>query len=229
MPVHLLAALRLLLASARTHIRPLRESGTEGRASLAAKRSGLGLGAGARAFLACAFLAGRGPVLGVLSEFPHEEVALQPGNMIDEQDAIQMIDLMLQASRQNAVRLDLSRVAIAIEVTGAHAGRPLDILENVRDRQTALLAGGMLVRSPENFRISETKRLRRRCFTFAFGHVENDHPLLHGDLNRGKPDARRGIHGLKHVVHERADAVVDRGHWRANEAQTRIGKGDDGP
>ena len=51
-------------------------------------------------------------MLGVLSEFPHDTVALQPGKMIDEQDAIQMVDLMLEASRQNAVRLDLLRVAI---------------------------------------------------------------------------------------------------------------------
>ncbi|HEX3494122.1 MAG TPA: hypothetical protein VHT48_01915, partial [Methylocella sp.] len=55
-----------------------RSSGIEGRANLAAGRSGLGPGAGGRAFLGCAILAGRSPVLGVLSEFPHDKVALQP-------------------------------------------------------------------------------------------------------------------------------------------------------
>ncbi len=168
-------------------------------------------------------------MLGVLSEFPHDTVALQPGKMIDEQDAIQMVDLMLEASRQNVVRLDLLRAAIAIEVTGAHAGRPLDILENVWDRQAALLTGRKLRRSPENFWISETKRLWRGGFIDAFGHVENNHPLLHGDLNRREPDAGRGIHGFEHIVHERADAFVDFGHRRAHKAQTRIGKSDYGP
>src|SRR3984893_12105181 len=187
------------------------------------------LAASGRTFLACAVLAGRGPVLGVLSEFPHDTVALQPGKMIDEQDAVQMVDLMLETGRQNAVRLDLLRAAIAIEVTGAHAGRPLDVLENVRDRQAALLTGRKLRRSPETFRISETKRLRRSGFIGAFGHVEESHPLSHGDLNCRETDARRGIHGLEHIVHKRADALVDFGHRRADKAQTRIGKGDYGP
>src|SRR3984893_9286890 len=126
------------------------------------------LAASGRTFLACAVLAGRGPVLGVLSEFPHDAVALQAGKMIDEQDAIQMVDLMLEARRQNAVRLDLLRAAIAIEITGAHADRPLDVIKNVRDRQAALLIGRKLLRSPENFRINETKRLRRGGVVRAF-------------------------------------------------------------
>ena len=63
----------------------------------------------------------------------------------------------------------------------------------------------------------------------AFGHVENDDPLWHGDLDRGETDAGRGIHGLEHIVHERVDAPVDGGHRRAFEPQTRIRKGDDGP
>jgi len=54
--------------------------------------------------------------------------------------------------------------AIAIEVTRTHARGPFDILENVRDRQAALLTGRKFLRSPENFWISETKRLRRGGF-----------------------------------------------------------------
>ena len=149
--------------------------------------------------------------------------------MIDEQDAIQMVDLMLEASRQNAVRLDLLRAAVAIEITGAHALGPFDVLENVRDRQAPLLTGRKLLRSPENFWIREAKRLRRGGCIGAFGHVENDHSFLHGDLNRGETDAGRGIHGFEHIIHERADALVDFGHRRAHKAQTRIGKGDYGP
>lgn len=76
MPVQVLAALRFLLATALTHSRPLRESGIEGHASRAVRRSGLGSGADGRALFARAILAGRGPVLGVLSEFPQEKVAL---------------------------------------------------------------------------------------------------------------------------------------------------------
>jgi hypothetical protein len=53
-----------------------RGSGIEGRAGLTAGRSELGPGAGGRTLLRRAILAGRGPVLGVLSEFPHDTVTL---------------------------------------------------------------------------------------------------------------------------------------------------------
>jgi hypothetical protein len=66
-------------------------------------------------------------------------------------------------------------------------------------------------------------------FVGAFGHVENDHSMSHGDLNGREADAGRGIHGLEHIVHKRADALVDFGHRRGHKAQTRIGEGDYGP
>ena len=143
--------------------------------------------------------------------------------------AVQMVDLMLQASRQNTLCLDLLGAAVAIKITGAHPGRPFDVLEKFRDRQAALLIGGELLRGPENFRINDTKRGRRGVLVFAFRDVENEDPLWHGNLDRGETDAGRGIHGLEHIVHERADARVDRGHRRAFEAQTRIREGNNRP
>jgi len=42
-----------------------------------------------------------------------------------------------------------------------------------------------------------------------------------------RPIARRGVHGLEHVVHKFADAVVDRGHRVCHGAQLRIRKLED--
>ena len=50
-----------------------------------------------------------------------------------------------------------------------------------------------------------------RLFVLPFGDIEHEHALHLADLGRGKADARRGVHRLQHVVHQRADLVVDGG------------------
>ena len=57
-----------------------------------------------------------------LGEFLHHAVALQPREVIDEQHAVEMVDLVLEADGEQAVGLQFLRLAVAIEV--AHAHRP---------------------------------------------------------------------------------------------------------
>src|SRR6476646_485273 len=45
-------------------------------------------------------------LLGRLFEFLHHHIALELGNMVDEKHAVDVVDLVLQAGRQQAARLD---------------------------------------------------------------------------------------------------------------------------
>src|SRR5689334_16080965 len=100
------------------------------------RRSGISLG---RAF------AGQLAELRGLGELLDDAVALELGDVIDEQHAVQMIDLMLNAGRKQAVGFDLTGLAVEIEVTDLHLRRPLDLLIIFRDRETPLLVNVLFV------------------------------------------------------------------------------------
>ena len=51
--------------------------------------------------------------------------------------------------------------------------------------------------------------------------------LRHADLDGGKPDAGRRIHGLEHVVDQRAQRLVDRLHRLGLQPQPLVGKDED--
>src|SRR5690606_35086034 len=65
----------------------------------------------------------------------------------------------------------------------------------------------------------------------ALGHVDDHEALVHVDLGRGQADARRGVHGLEHVVEQalelrRGDASgIQVG---GDVAQARMGQFEDG-
>ena len=105
-----------------------------------------------------------------------------------------------------------------------HRRRPLDLLVIFRDRQAAFLVGRLLVRLPGHFRIDEDLR---RLRLVLLGEVHGDHALRHADLDGGKPDAGRRIHGLEHVVDQRAQRLVDRRHRLGFEPQPLVGEDED--
>ena len=64
--------------------------------------------------------------------------------MIDDENAVEMVDLMLQHGGEEPVRLDLARLAFRIEVFDLDLRRPLDFAVKFRDRQAAFLIGRLL-------------------------------------------------------------------------------------
>src|SRR5690606_28704406 len=69
---------------------------------------------------------------------PHH-FALELRDVVDEQHAVEMIDLMLNAGREHALGLDLLRPALAVGEGDADFRRTLDLLVIFGDRQAALL------------------------------------------------------------------------------------------
>ena len=55
-----------------------------------------------------------------LLESLHHHVALELGDVIDEQDAVGVVDLMLQTGGEQAGGLDLMRLALEVEIFDAY-------------------------------------------------------------------------------------------------------------
>src|SRR5215831_14466651 len=68
-----------------------------------------------------------------LGELPERHGALEPRQMIDEQYAVQMIHLMLQAGGKQSVGFQNLLVAVAVEIFSLDAGGTLDIVPDFRN------------------------------------------------------------------------------------------------
>src|SRR5438477_12525053 len=62
-----------------------------------------------------------------LRELAQDHAALQRGDVIDEQNAVEMVDLVLQAGREQPPRLDLADFVLMVEIAQSDRGRALDI------------------------------------------------------------------------------------------------------
>src|SRR5688500_10976033 len=65
----------------------------------------------------------------VLRKLPEDHVAAQGGEVIHEEDAVEMVDLVLQAAGEKPVGLDLVLHALAIEIAHTDGYRAGDFRE----------------------------------------------------------------------------------------------------
>src|SRR4051812_41074834 len=73
--------------------------------------------------------------LGRLGEFLDDAIALELGDVIDEQHAVEVVDLVLDAGGEQAPGFDLVRLAVEVEVANLHLRRPRHLLVVFRDRE----------------------------------------------------------------------------------------------
>jgi hypothetical protein len=162
--------------------------------------------------------------LGGLLEFLDHPVALELRDVVDEEDAVEVVDLVLQHRGQKALGQDFSELAFAVEGAGAHGGGPLDLGVIFRNAEAALFVGRALLGRPHDLGIDEHLRVRRFLLLRHVDHQEADRL---GDLDRRQADAGRFMHGLDHVVDQAAQRIVDRFDLPADEAQLGVGQNDD--
>src|SRR5579863_866034 len=118
-----------------------------------------------------------------LSELAQDDAALQRRNVVDEQHAVEVIDLVLDAGGEQALGIELADLVLLVEVAHAHRHRPFDVGILLGQRQAALAAYHRLVRFPDNFGIGELDRLRLFAFARAIDH---DDAFQDADLRRRK-------------------------------------------
>src|SRR5580698_8555088 len=85
-------------------------------------------------------LAPRRALLALLLQAPTDELALQLGQVIDEELPVEMVHFVLDTHREHTFRVDVERLAVA--TLGAHpdSGGTLELVVNPRERQASLLA-----------------------------------------------------------------------------------------
>ena len=125
--------------------------------------------------------------------------------MVDEQHAVQMIHLVLEADREQA--LDLFLVVLAVEVQPARADAdPADPPRRIGRGPT----GSPRCRERPGRSASRISGLMKTCGSFTGSpssflrllQVDDQQALRDADLDRGKADARRLVHRLEHVADE---------------------------
>src|SRR5436190_22189527 len=109
-----------------------------------------------------------------------------------------MIDLVLEARREQSRRIQLEGTSFAIERPHAHAASAGDRLEDAGYGQTALLHD-LFAFGLHDYRVDEYLQL-----VSLLGEIDDHHPFRYPNLNRRETNARRAVHRLDHVGDQRA-------------------------
>ena len=141
-----------------------------------------------------------------------DPVALEAGQVIDEQLAVEVIALVLDAHGEQAFGDQLVVAAVALLRLDSHLLRAVDILVEAGHRQAAFLVLVHLVGQGFEHRIDED----HRCAA-VFAQVHDHDALVHVDLRGRQTNARRFVHGFKHVIDQLTHFVVHNLHDYAHD------------
>lgn len=153
----------------------------------------------------------------LLLELLANTLLFELGEVIDKDFAVEVIDFVLNARREQAFGVEFEGATVAIERRHPNPTRAVDLVVHAGHREAAFFHD-LLAIAHANLGVDEHLQ------GVAFGaEVDHDHALGHIDLNRGQSDARRLIHGFGHVVDQAADLVVHLHDGRRAATQARIG------
>src|SRR5438128_268302 len=96
-----------------------------------------------------------------LRQLPKDHAALQRRDVIDEQHAVEMVHLVLDAGGEEALRLYLADLVLVVEIAQPDRRRPLDLGVMLRQRQAALVRRHQLLGTPQDLGVGDAHRLRR--------------------------------------------------------------------
>src|SRR5438309_4775268 len=106
---------------------------------------------------------------------------IETGQPIGEEDAVEVVDLVLDRARQERIALDLHRLALTIESAGHHLHVPLDLADIPRYREAAFQAD-LLALPLDHLRVDEGVQV-------GVG-LDHDHSEPDAHLRRRQADAR---------------------------------------
>src|SRR5579871_1928244 len=99
--------------------------------------------------------------------------------MIDEQNAFEVINLVLQTRSEKALGLEILQASFAVEEFGSNLRRPLHLVPDIRHRETAFLANCRLIGCPEYPWIDEDARF---VLAVLARQVHHQNPFGDADL-----------------------------------------------
>jgi len=146
----------------------------------------------------------------LLAQSGQDAITLQLGQVFDENLALEVIHLVLDANGDQTIGFDLERLAVSVESAYPYPFGSLNFIVDSGDGETTFFqtrSAPMLY----DFGIDEHLQLVVRG-----GDIDDDHLLVDVDLGCRKSDARRGVHRFCHILNERPDRSIDLGDRRSN-------------
>jgi hypothetical protein len=153
----------------------------------------------------------------------HRELALLLIHPVNEQDAIQVVGLMLDAPGEQFGALDHDRLAVHVEALSDGARRPRGRELEAGQREAAFLILFRLAGQVED-RVDEVAVL-----PFLVAAVEGEDAQAHSDLRGGEANAVLLAHGLFEVPDEVAQLKVEVADRVRGGAQYRVAEQPDLP
>jgi hypothetical protein len=136
---------------------------------------------------------------------------------VDDQDAVEVVDLVLHAPRTTAFQVERHLLAALVSSLDPHRGRALHRNEHALKGQAALVLGDDLVALPGKARIDD------RGGAVAVATVEDEDAAKDADLGGRETDADRIHHQCLHSLDEPQEIVVELLDGIRDHPQRRIG------
>ncbi len=143
------------------------------------------------------------PLAGTAERFDasEHEPPLDGADAIDEQDAVEVIHLVLDGAGEKAVGVDDALAAVAVEAADREGFGTADGGMKAGDAEAAFFDELHAFTSHE-FRIDEDDALAGYP---ADGEIDHEDPIRRADLRRRETDAGGRVDGVEHVVDQRED------------------------
>ncbi len=144
--------------------------------------------------------------------------------MVNEQDAVQVINLMQQAACEQLIAFHLKELALEVLRTDLHPGGAAHLLADVRQREAALLFG-LRAFGMKHLRIDKHELVFR---PLTEADIDDSELFGDADLRGGETDAFSRVHAIEHLLSQLSELGVELGDGFAFFREDRVGVLEDG-
>src|SRR5258708_14747452 len=148
-----------------------------------------------------------------------DEVALEAAEAVDEEDAVEVVDLVLHGAGEKLFTFDLEPVSVDILRADLDLGGAMDLLANLGEAEATLFFE-LLALALDDLGIDEDELL---FGILLEADVDDGKPLRDAALRCGEAEALRGVHGREHLIDELLELRVEDGDGLARPGQHGVG------
>jgi len=145
-------------------------------------------------------------------------LALLGRHSVEHEHSVEMVDFVLEETRQEFVGLELHVVAVEIDSLHDDSSRAQHLDVQAGNRQTSLVVHPLPARF-DDLRVDDDARI--------FVDVVDEETALDADLRRRETDSGRLVHDTEHFLGETNELAVDVRDFVGNGLQHRITEGTD--
>src|SRR6516225_5426417 len=127
--------------------------------------------------------------------FAQDQIAFQPAEVANIEPAVQVIDFVLEGSRQQPFTLGFKPIAVYVLSADLYLTRTSYVLAKFRDAEAAF-GFALLPFLVDDLRVCDHQLLCRILFK---ADIDNGQPRRNPDLRRRQANTMRRVHGFEHI------------------------------